>query len=329
FNRDLGPYKDGIYDTLPKQGKDITITIDSKLQEYGELLMKHKRGGIIAIEPSSGEILAMVTAPNYNPNLLVGRERSKNFTKLYNDTLAKPLFDRGLLAQYPPGSPFKVLNALIGLQEDVVSTQEKFSCRMGYYLGSRRLTGCHSHASPLNMNDGIAQSCNAYFANVYRRVIDKYSNASDGMDVWSNHVKRYGLGDYLGYDLMTGRQGRIPDCDFYDIWYPDINWSSPNTISNAIGQGYVVTITIQLTNMVAAIANRGYFYTPHIIKNIEGEPIDETYTTPRYTSIDKENFEPVIEGMFDVYNKGTAAALQVPGIDICGKTGTAENFTKI
>ncbi|MBU3821221.1 penicillin-binding protein 2 [Flavobacteriaceae bacterium XHP0103] len=329
FNRDLGPYKDGIYDTLPKQGKDITITIDSKLQEYGELLMKHKRGGIVAIEPSSGEILAMVTAPNYNPNLLVGRERSKNFTKLYRDTIAKPLYDRGLLAQYPPGSPFKVLNALVALQENVVNTQEKFSCRMGYYLGSRRLTGCHSHASPLNMNDGIAQSCNAYFANVYRRVIDKYDDASEGMDVWSNHIKSFGLGDYLGYDLVNGSPGKIPDGAFYDKWYPDFNWGSPTTISNAIGQGEVIATPIQLANMVAAIANRGYFYTPHIIKHIEGQPIDEKYTTPKHTTIDKKNFEPVIEGMFDVFNKGTAESLQVPDIEICGKTGTAENFTKI
>ena len=329
FNRDIGPYKDGIYDTLPKQGKDITITIDSKLQEYGELLMKHKRGGIVAIEPSTGEILAMVTAPNYNPSLLVGRERSKNFTKLYRDTIAKPLFDRGLLAQYPPGSPFKVLNALVALQENVVSTQEKFSCRMGYYLGGRRLTGCHSHASPLAMNEGIAESCNAYFANVYRRIIDNYDDASEGMNVWSNHIKSFGLGDYLGYDLITGRPGMIPDGDFYDKWYPDFNWGAPTTISNAIGQGEVVATPIQLANMAAAIANRGYFYTPHIIKNIEGETIDEKYTTPKYTTINKEHFEPVIEGMFDVYNKGTAESLQVPGIEICGKTGTAENFINI
>jgi penicillin-binding protein 2 len=329
FNRDLGPYKNGIYDTLPQQGKDITITIDAKLQEYGELLMQHKRGGIVAIDPSSGEILLMVTAPSYNPNLLVGRERSRNFTKLYNDTIAKPLFDRGLKAQYPPGSPFKVINALIGLQEKVVTTQEQFSCRMGYYVGSRRLTGCHAHSSPLAMNDGIAQSCNAYFANVYRRILDKTKNPNEGMDIWSNHVKSFGLGNYLGYDLKIGNKGRIPDSEFYDKWYGKNRWASTYNISNSIGQGEVETTPIQLANMMAAIANRGYYYTPHIIKKIEGESIDTKYTTPHYTTIDKENFEPVIQGMFDVYNKGTASALRVPGIDICGKTGTAENFMKI
>ena len=329
FNRDLGPYKDGIYDTLPKAGHDITITIDAVLQEYGELLMQNKRGGIIAIEPSSGEILAMVSAPTYNPNLLVGRQRSANFSKLYNDSIAKPLFDRGLQAQYPPGSPFKVLNALIGLQEQVVTTDDQFGCRMGYYVGSRRLTGCHSHSSPLAMNGGIAQSCNAYFANVYRRIIDKHKDAGDGMDVWSNHVKSFGLGNYLNNDLAVGQKGRIPDAAFYDKWYGKDKWASTYIISNAIGQGEVEATPIQLANMVAAIGNRGYYFTPHIIKNIEGEKIDSKYITPNYTTIDKQYFEPVVQGMFDVYNHGTASTLQVPGIEICGKTGTAENFVRI
>lgn len=329
FNRDIGPYKDGIYDTLPIPGKDITITIDSKLQEYGELLMKHKRGGIIAIEPSSGEILAMISAPTYNPNDLVGRKRSKNFTKLYYDTIAKPLFDRGLQAQYPPGSPFKVMNALIALQEGVVTTNETFGCRMGYYYGSRKLTGCHHHRSPSNMNSGIHQSCNAYFANVYRRIIDKYDTPYEAMERWNKHVESFGLGNYLGYDLNIGRKGRIPDGDFYDKWYGKGRWASTYIISNAIGQGEVETTPIQLANMSAAIANRGYYYTPHIIKNIEGETIDEKYTTKRNTTINKKHFEPIVQGMFDVYNKGTAAHLQVKDIEICGKTGTAENFVKI
>jgi penicillin-binding protein 2 len=329
FNRDIGPYKDGIFDTIPEQGKDITITIDAKLQEYGELLMKNKRGGIIAIEPSTGEILTMISAPSYNPNLLVGRDRSKNFTKLYYDTIAKPLYDRSLKAQYPPGSPFKVMNALIGLQEGVVSEQDRFACRMGYYLGSRRLTGCHHHTSPLDMNGGIAQSCNAYFANVYRRIIDKYKDPAEGMNVWSNHVKSFGLGNYLGYDLKIGNKGRIPDGDFYDKWYGKNRWVSTYNISNAIGQGEVEATPIQLANMVAAIGNRGYFYTPHIIKEIDGDTIPSIYTIAKHTTIDKQNFEPIVQGMFDVYNKGTAASLQVKGIEICGKTGTAENFIKI
>jgi penicillin-binding protein 2 len=329
FNRDIGPYKEGIYDTLPEPGKDITITIDSKLQEYGELLMQHKRGGIIAIEPSSGEILAMVTAPSYNPNLLVGRNRSKNYSKMHYDTISRPLYDRGLLAQYAPGSPFKVLNALVGLQENVVTTEDRFSCRMGYYLGSRKLTGCHYHRSPLSMNDGIAQSCNAYFANVYRRIIDKFETSYEGMNVWSNHIKSFGLGNYLGYDLKIGSKGRVPDGDFYNRWYGENRWVSTYNISNAIGQGEVEATPIQLANMAAAIGNRGYFYTPHIIKNIEGETINDNYTIPKKTTIDKANFEPVVQGMFDVYNNGTAVYLKIPGIEICGKTGTAENFIKI
>jgi len=329
FNKNIGPYKDGIYDTLPKPGKDITITIDSELQAYGELLMKHKRGGIVAIDPQSGEILAMVTGPSYNPNLLVGRDRSKNFTKLYRDTIAKPLFDRGLKAQYPPGSPFKVINALIGLQEGVVDTSDKFTCRMGYYYGSRRLTGCHHHRSPLAMNGGIAQSCNAYFVNVYRRIIDKYDDAGKGMNTWAEHAKSFGLGNYLNNDLSVGSKGRIPDGGYYDRAYGDNRWSSTYIVSNAIGQGEVETTPIQLANMAAAIGNRGYYYTPHIIKNIEDETILSKYTTPKYTTIDKQHFEPVVQGMFDVYNKGTAQSLRIPGVDICGKTGTAENYMKI
>ncbi|WP_299275681.1 penicillin-binding protein 2 [uncultured Psychroserpens sp.] len=329
FNKNIGPFKEGRYDTLPKPGKDITITIDSALQEYGELLMTNKRGGIVAIDPSNGEILAMVTGPSYNPNLLVGRERNKNFSKLFLDSISKPTFDRGLQAQYPPGSPFKVINALIALQEGVVDTNDKVSCRMGYYYGNRRLTGCHHHKSPVDMNDGIAQSCNAYFVNVYRRIIDNYDDAGNAMNIWANHAKSFGLGDFLNNDLSVGRPGRIPDGDYYDHAYGDNRWGSTYIVSNAIGQGEVEATPIQLANMAAAIGNRGYYYTPHIIKKIEGETIDSKYTTPKYTTIDKRHFEPVVQGMFDVYNKGTAATLRIPGIDICGKTGTAENFVKI
>lgn len=329
FNKNIGPFQEGKLDTLPVPGKDITITIDSELQAYGELLMQHKRGGIVAIEPSSGEILAMVTGPSYNPNILVGRNRSKNYTKLHYDSIAKPLFDRGLLAQYPPGSPFKVINALIGLQEGVVDEHDTFSCRMGYYYGSRKLTGCHHHRSPVDMNMGIAQSCNAYFVNVYRRIIDKYDDAGDGMNKWAAHAKSFGLGDFLNNDLSVGRPGRIPDGDYYDRAYGDNRWGSTYIVSNAIGQGEVEATPIQLANMAAAIGNRGYYYTPHIIKNIEGDTIPSNFTTPKYTTIDRQHFEPVIEGMFDVYNDGTAKALKVEGIEICGKTGTAENFAII
>lgn len=328
FNRDIGPYKDGIYDTLPQAGRDITITIDAVLQEYGEILMKNKRGGIVAIEPSSGEIIAMISAPTYNPNLLVGRQRSKNFSKLYNDTLAKPLYDRGLQAMYPPGSPFKILNALIGLQENVVNTEERFGCNHGYSYGGRKM-GCHSHPSPLAMNGGIYNSCNAYFANVYRRIIDKNKDPGEGLDIWSNHVKSFGLGNYLNNDLSVGQPGKVPNSKTYDRVYGENRWGSTYNLSNAIGQGEILTTPIQLANMAAAIGNRGYYYTPHIIKEIQGGEIDSTFTKPHYTTIDKEHFEPIVQGMFDVYNHGTASMVRIPDIDICGKTGTAENFIKI
>ncbi len=291
--------------------------------------MTNKRGGIVAIEPSSGEILAMVTGPSYNPNILVGRERSKNYNKLHYDSIAKPLFDRGLLAQYPPGSPFKVINALIALQEGVVDTNDKVSCRMGYYYGSRKLTGCHHHKSPVDMNDGIAQSCNAYFVNIYRRIIDNSDDAGIAMNNWAKHAKSFGLGGFLNNDLSVGRPGRIPDGNYYDRAYGDNRWGSTYIVSNAIGQGEVEATPIQLANMAAAIGNRGYYFTPHIIKEIEDDTIPSKYTTPKHTTIDKRHFEPVVNGMFDVYNKGTASTLRIPGIDICGKTGTAENFVKI
>ncbi|NNE30912.1 MAG: penicillin-binding protein 2 [Winogradskyella sp.] len=328
FNKNIGPYKNGVFDTLPKPGKDITITIDSQLQAYGELLMKNKRGGIVAIEPGSGEILAMVSGPSYNPNLLVGRNRSKNFTKLYRDSIAKPLFDRGLQAMYPPGSPFKTLNALIALQENVVSTADRFTCNMGYRYGNR-IMGCHAHKSPVNMNIGIYESCNAYFANVYRRIIDKYDSPAKGMDIWSNHIKSFGLGDFLGNDLSVGQPGKVPSAETYNRGYGKNKWYTTFTISNAIGQGEVLATPIQLANMAAAIGNRGYYYTPHIIKHIEEDTIPAAYTTPKYTTIEKKHFDPVVQGMFDVYNKGTAKMLQVKGIEICGKTGTAENFAII
>lgn len=328
FNKNIGPYKEGVFDTLPKPGKDITITIDAQLQAYGELLMANKRGGIVAIEPSTGEILAMVSGPSYNPNLLVGRNRSKNFSKLYNDSIAKPLFDRGLQAMYPPGSPFKTLNALVALQEGVVTPEDRFSCSMGYKYGNRKM-GCHHHKSPVNMNSGVAQSCNAYFANVYRRIMDKYDSPAEGMDNWSQHIKSFGLGNYLNNDLSVGQPGKVPTAATYDRGYGKNRWYTTFTLSNSIGQGEVLATPIQLANMAAAIGNRGYYYTPHIIKKIEDDTIPSEFTTPKYTTIDKQHFEPVVEGMFDVYNKGTAEMLQVKGIEICGKTGTAENFAII
>jgi penicillin-binding protein 2 len=329
FNRSIGPYKDGALDTLPEQGKEIHVTLDKKLQEYGEQLMHGKRGGIVAIEPESGEILALISGPTYDPALLVGRERSVNYSKLHFDTISKPTWDRALLAQPSPGSPFKTLNALVALQEGVMNPETTVRCFNGFYVGNKK-RGCHCGGGLRDMNAGIYKSCNAYFAATFRKIYEKYPTTDEGMDVWEKHMKSFGLGDYLGYDLPTGRKGRVPDKAYYDRVYGDNRWASSYIISNAIGQGEVAATPIQLANMTAAIANRGYFFTPHIIKKIAGEEIlDPTFTTPHYTTINKKHFDPVVQGMADVYTKGTAKWLQVPGIDIAGKTGTVENFTKI
>lgn len=335
FNRILGPYKEGIFDTLPKRGKDITLTIDAELQKYGEELFVNKRGGIVAIDPATGEILALVTAPYYDPKLLVGRERSKNYTKLYYDSIAKPLFDRGLQGEYPPGSPFKALTALIGLQEDVIDIDEKVSCRGGYYYGSRgRKMGCHHHRSPLAMVGGIANSCNAYFCTVYRRAIEKYPSPQEGINNWRKHLMSFGLGDFMGYDLPSGRPGKIPSAKTYNAiyGYPERKWYATATISNAIGQGELALTPMQMANFTAAIANKGWYYKPHIIKNIDGvDTIPSIYTQKIKTTIDPEHFNTVIDGLYGVYTipGGTGNSLRVPDIEICGKTGTAENYTKI
>jgi penicillin-binding protein 2 len=329
FNRDIGPYKDGILDTLPQQGKQISLTLDKVLQEYGELLMNGKRGGIVAIEPASGEILAMISGPTYDPALLVGRERSKNYSKLHYDTIAKPLFDRAISAEGSPGSPFKTLNALVALQEGVIQPNTTIKCYNGFYVGKTK-RGCHCGGGTRNLNTGIYNSCNAYFAGTFRKIYEKFPTTDEGQDTWEKHIKSFGLGDFLGYDLPTGRPGRIPGKTYYDKWYGDNRWASSYIISNSIGQGEIAATPIQLANMTAAIANRGFYYTPHVLKKVEGEDISNPdFTTPKYTTIDRAHFEPVVQGMADVYKKGTARWVQVPGIEIAGKTGTVENYTKI
>lgn len=328
FNRDIGSYKNGKYDTIAVQGDDINLTIDVVLQEYGEKLMMNKRGGIVALEPATGEILALVTAPSYDPAILVGRQRSRNYTKLYNDSIAKPLYDRGLLAEYPPGSPFKILTGLIGLQEGVITEQTPFMCNHGFSYARGRFMKCHDSGISV-LHNGMYNSCNTYFASVYMKTINKYVKPADGVDVWSNHLKSFGLGQFMGYDLPTGRRGNRPTSKTYNRIYPNGGWRSTAIVSNGIGQGEVLMTPIQLANMMAAVANRGHYYTPHIIKKIENQPIDKKFVTKHVTTIDKRHFEPIINGLFDVYNLGTAKSLRVEGIDICGKTGTAENYAKI
>ena len=328
-NAAIERYKNGAMDTLPIMGQPLQLTIDIGLQAYGELLMQKKHGGIVAIEPKTGEILALISAPTFDPALLVGRERSKNYTALYNDSIAKPLYDRTLLAEYPPGSPFKVVNALIGLQEGVITPQSVFSCGGGYRYGGH-IMRCHCGRGANDLLHGIALSCNAYFANTYKRAIDMKTTSAVGMDKWNAHVRSFGLGGFLGCDLPTGRAGKVPNTALYDKQYGVKRWNGTSNISNAIGQGEILTTPIQLANVMAAIANKGYFYTPHIVKQIDNKqtPFQE-YTVPKHTTIDPKHFDPVIKGMNMAYLAGTARRTQIDGINIAAKTGTAENFIRV
>ncbi|HLT51494.1 MAG TPA: penicillin-binding transpeptidase domain-containing protein [Arenibacter sp.] len=329
FNRDIGPYKHGELDTLPEQGKQITVTLDKILQEYGEKLMVGKHGGIVALEPGSGEILALITGPSYDPSILVGRDRSKNYSKLHYDSITKPTFDRSILASQSPGSPFKTLNALVALQEGAITTETTVQCFNGFYVGKKK-RGCHCGGGIRNLHSGLYKSCNAFSAGVFRKFYDKFPTTGEGMDVWEKHMKSFGLGTYLGYDLPTGKPGRIPNREYYDRVYGEGRWSSSYIISNSIGQGEVETTPIQLANMVAAIANRGHYFTPHVLKKVNGEKVsDPEFTEAKHTTIDKRHFEPVVNAMADVYKNGTARWLQVKGLEIAGKTGTVENFTRI
>jgi penicillin-binding protein 2 len=334
LNRITGSFKNGEQDTLAERGKDLTLTLDIKLQQYAQKLMVGKRGGIVALEPATGEILALVTAPSYDPNMLVGRKRSENSAILMDPkSLEKPTYDRGLKASYPPGSPFKIMNALIGLQEGVISEQTSFYCYNGYRYGNRKneFMGCHCDifGRPIQLKTAISKSCNSYFANTYKRIIEKNNKPSQGLDNWSAHVKSFGLGNYLGYDLPQGSPGLIPTGKYYDQMYR-YSWNASTNISNAIGQGEVQTTPIQLANFTAAIANKGYFFTPHILKDIDKRPIeDATFTEKKQTTIDKKHFSPVIEAMYEVFKTGTGKWSQVKGIEICGKTGTSENYTVV
>ncbi len=330
-NKIIGSYKNGTLDSLAEIGKDLTLTLDIDLQIYGEKLMQNKRGAIIALEPKTGEILALVTAPSYDPNLMVGRKRAKYSTLFLNDKINKPMFDRGLKGEYAPGSPFKIVNALIGLQENTINTNTSFLCKGGYRYGKRTqaFMKCHcgTHGK-VNFNRAIYKSCNSYFSNTYRRIIEKYESPEEGIDNWREKVMSFGFGAYLGTDLPQGNKGLIPDSKYYDRYFPSFRWRAVSTISNAIGQGQVLTTPIQLANMTAAVANRGYFYTPHIVKKIKENTLDNKYTIPKKTAIDSVYFEPVIQGMYDVFEKGTAKYSKVKGIDICGKTGTVQNYIK-
>ncbi len=323
-NRRQGPLANGERDELPVPGMDITSTLSLKLQLFGEQLMRGKRGSIVAIEPATGEILAMITSPSYDPNRLVGRVRSENYTALYYDSINKPLFDRGILAEYPPGSPFKLVGALVGLQEGIVVPSSRLTCYNGFHYGSLHVA-CHCRGGSLDLRQAISESCNNYFCTIYQRTVDKGGDAHSGLDRWSAHVKSFGLGSYLGNDLPTGRKGLVPDAAYYDKFLGYTGWRGVTSVSNGIGQGELLATPIQLANMVSAIANRGYYHTPHIVKSIDGGSIDSTFTQPKYTTIEAKHFEVVIDGMYDVFESGTAKSARLTHISQCGKTGTAQN----
>jgi penicillin-binding protein 2 len=329
-NKIIGPYQEGKFDTIAQQGNDLTLTIDAELQKYGTELMINKRGGIIAIEPKSGEILALISAPTYDPALLVGRQRSKNYTNLYRDSIANPLFDRALQGEYPPGSPFKIVTGLIALHEEVIDENTGFVCNHGFFYARGAFMKCHD-SGVSRLNNGFYNSCNTYFASIYRKTIEKYKSPGYSVDNWAKHVKSFGLGEFLGTDMPIGRKGLVPDTKFYKKhrnFNPDQIRSS-YIISNSIGQGEVLTTPIQLANMMAVVANKGYYYTPHVVKEIKGKEIDIKYRTKHVSTIDPKHFEPVIQGLADVYNIGTASSLKVKDLEICGKTGTAENKIRV
>ncbi len=333
FNRKIGAYKKGRFDTLAQVGQDLRLSIDIRLQEFGDSLMKGKRGAIIAIEPKTGEILALVTAPTFPPAFLSGRNSSKNFNTLFRDKVNNPLLDRGLQGEYPPGSPFKMLNGLIGLQEGVIQPNTYFICNHGFYYGKHNHMYCHCGADGrrVYLSWAIPKSCNTFFSKSYLNIINHYDTPAEGLDQWHDALKRFGLGQYLHTDLPVGSKGFIPDSHFYDKYYGKGRWSASYTISNGIGQGEVLTTPIQLANVTAAIANKGYYYTPHIIKEINGsrQEIDSLYLTPKQTGIDQKYFDQIINGMAAVYKSGTAKYSQLKDIELCGKTGTSENKTRI
>jgi penicillin-binding protein 2 len=327
-NRIQGSYLGGRSDRVAEVGTNLTSTLDAELQEYGEKLMAKFRGSIVAIEPSTGEVLALVTSPAYKPSLLVGRVRSENFRALSEDTL-KPWFNRALMSFYPPGSTFKTVTGLIGLQEQVISTGTEYYCDLGFHMGSISVA-CHMHASPLDFRGAVANSCNAYFTQVFRNILTdpKFENTSEALENWRKHVTSFGLGNLLESDFVNELPGLIPRSGYYDNIYGEGHWNFLTVRSLAIGQGELGITPLQLANLAAIIANRGYYYTPHIIREIDGqEQGDERFNERHYTTIDSVHFEVIADGMEGAVNKpgGTAWRARVSGFTVCGKTGTAEN----
>ncbi len=326
FNREKGKYQAGVYDTLAVKGNDIQLSIDLALQQYGEKLMQGKTGSIVAIEPSTGQILALVSSPAYDPNLLVGRERSKNYLLLEKDK-SKPLFNRALMAKYPPGSTFKLVNALIGEQEQVLFPNTTYSCEAGYSFGGLTVK-CHKHSSPLDLKQSVQYSCNAYYCKAFRSIIDnrKYRNTEEGYFKWYNYVLSFGFGKKFNSDLSYESTGNVPTIKYYDRYHGKRRWNSLTVISLAIGQGELGTTPVQLANLSAIIANRGFYYIPHLIRTIESDnKIDKKFLVKHSTGIEEKYFELVVDGMEDVVEGGTGRVARIDSLKICGKTGTAQN----
>ena len=322
-----GHYMDGEYDRPSVPGKNLTLSLDIDLQMLGERLLKNKIGSIVAIEPETGEILCLVSSPNYDPHLMIGRQRGKNHLMLQRDKM-KPLLNRALMGVYPPGSTFKTAQGLTFLQEGIVTEQgPSFPCSRGFHYG-RLTVGCHAHGAPIPLIPAIATSCNSYFCwGLFRMFGDrKYGSPQNAITVWKDHMVSQGFGYKLGVDLPGEKRGLIPNAQFYDKAYRG-HWNGLTVISISIGQGEILATPLQIANLGATIANRGYFITPHIVKEIQDNQLDSIYRTPRYTTIEKRHYESVVEGMRGAATGGTCRMLSVmvPDLEACGKTGTAQN----
>lgn len=328
-NRILSPLAGGAYDKDAVPGKDIVTTIDGELQQYGEYLMQNKIGSVVAIEPSSGEILSLISSPGIEISKIANI--SKYYNQIINDPL-KPMFNRAVMSAYPPGSVFKIVNGLIGLQEGVITEESRFPCRGGYYYTPTRILRCHAHRSPLDFSHAIMMSCNAYFCYVLKGILEnpEYGNMDESFTKWRDYVESMGFGKKLGSDFPAELGGTLPTADTYNKIYGRGSWKSSTVISLSIGQGEIGTTPLHLANLAATIANRGYYITPHLVKSIPDSTICERYTKRNYTAIDSKYFDPVVEGMYMAVNSrpgegGTATRAKVEGLDICGKTGTAQN----
>lgn len=329
-NKTIGSYMDGKYDTLAIPGKPLYCSIDMVLQEYGEKLLQNKKGACVAIEPSTGEILALISSPGYDPNLLVGgKERSKNFTELYYDSLNLPLFNRALTAMYPPGSIFKLIGALIAQNDGLINRNTSFPCAMGYPpMGGK--PKCHAHGGGKNLIGSIATSCNSYYSYVFREIVDqkKYPKFIDGYNHWRDMVMTFGPGTKLNTDLPYDKPGNVPSVKYYNKVFGENGWRSNTVVSLGIGQAELLLVPYQMANVVATIANRGYYYTPHCIKGIGNEKyIDPKFRTKHYVGVqNQEAYQNVIDGMQGALEPGgTAFSNRLKDIIVCGKTGTAQN----